>query len=127
MELMVDDIDVDQQGQIVIFGGGVVVMVNYQIYIGNWVLFILCNVQGLLLFGVSVWLVEEEESGNLLGGMVVDGGQVYFSGVLQEGILVVSWIVNNQLQSCMLYFYFLDNLQQSLNMVKIVFGLCQIC
>ena len=70
-------------------------------------------------------LVEEEESGNPSGGMVADGGQVYLSGVPQEGTLAVSWIVNNQSQSCTLHFHLPDNPQQSLNTVKTVSGLCQ--
>ncbi|TXQ57883.1 hypothetical protein FV296_26395, partial [Escherichia coli] len=54
-----------------------------------------------------------------------DGGQVYLSGVPQEGTLAVSWIVNNQSQSCTLHFHLPDNPQQSLNTVKTVSGLCQ--
>ena len=64
-------------------------------------------------------------SGNPPGGMVADGGQVYLSGVPQEGTLAVSWIVNNQSQSCTLHFHLPDNPQQSLNTVKTVSGLCQ--
>ena len=56
--------------------------------------------------------------------MVADGGQVYLSGVPQEGTLAVSWIVNNQSQSCAA-FSSSDNPQQSLNTVKTVTGLCQ--
>ncbi len=50
---------------------------------------------------------------------------VYLSGVPQEGTLAVSWIVNNQSQSCTLHFHLPDNPQQSLNTVKTVSGLCQ--
>ncbi|HBR9068316.1 TPA: fimbrial biogenesis outer membrane usher protein, partial [Klebsiella pneumoniae] len=124
-ESMADDTDVDQQGQTVIPGGGAVVMANYQTHIGNRVLFTLRNAQGPLPFGASARLVEEEESGNPPGGMVADGGQVYLSGVPQEGTLAVSWIVNNQSQSCTLHFHLPDNPQQSLNTVKTVSGLCQ--
>ena len=124
-ESMADDTDVDQQGQTVIPGGGAVVMANYQTHIGNRVLFTLRNAQGPLPFGASARLVKEEESGNPPGGMVADGGQVYLSGVPQEGTLAVSWIVNNQSQSCTLHFHLPDNPQQSLNTVKTVSGLCQ--
>ncbi|HEJ0562478.1 TPA: fimbrial biogenesis outer membrane usher protein, partial [Klebsiella pneumoniae] len=109
----------------VIPGGGAVVMANYQTHIGNRVLFTLRNAQGPLPFGASARLVKEEESGNPPGGMVADGGQVYLSGVPQEGTLAVSWIVNNQSQSCTLHFHLPDNPQQSLNTVKTVSGLCQ--
>ncbi|VEB01564.1 type 1 fimbriae anchoring protein FimD [Klebsiella pneumoniae] len=68
---------------------------------------------------------RRRESGNPPGGMVADGGQVYLSGVPQEGTLAVSWIVNNQSQSCTLHFHLPDNPQQSLNTVKTVSGLCQ--
>lgn len=80
---------------------------------------------GPLPFGASARLVKEEESGNPPGGMVADGGRVYLSGVPQEGTLAVSWIVNNQSQSCTLHFHLPDNPQQSLNTVKTVSGLCQ--
>lgn len=80
--------------------------------------------EGPLPFGASARLVEEEESGNPPGGMVADGGRV-FSGVPQEGTPAVSWIVNNQSQSCTLHFHLPDNPQQSLNTVKTVSGLCQ--
>ncbi|CAM4178048.1 fimbria/pilus outer membrane usher protein [Klebsiella sp. 10982] len=124
-ESMADDTDVDQEGQTVIPGGGAVVMANYRTHIGNRVLFTLRNAQGPLPFGASARLVEEEESGNAPGGMVADGGQVYLSGVPQKGTLAVSWVVNNQSQSCTLHFQLPDNPQQSLNTVKTVSGLCQ--
>ncbi|MCS5932739.1 hypothetical protein LNQ03_25070 [Klebsiella pneumoniae subsp. pneumoniae] len=57
--------------------------------------------------------------------MVADGGQVYLSGVPQEGTSAVSWVVNNQSQSCTLHFQLPNNPQQSLNTVKTVSGLCQ--
>ncbi len=124
-ESMADDTDVDQQGQTVIPSGGAVVMANYRTHIGNRVLFTLRNAQGPLPFGASAQLVTAEESGNAPGGMVADGGQVYLSGVPQEGTLAVSWVVNNQSQSCRLHFHLPDNPQQSLNTVKTVSGLCQ--
>lgn len=124
-ESMADDTDVDQQGQTVIPSGGAVVMANYRTHIGNRVLFTLRNAQGPLPFGASARLVGTEESGNAPGGMVADGGQVYLSGVPQEGTLAVSWVVNNQSQSCRLHFHLPDNPQQSLNTVKTVSGLCQ--
>lgn len=124
-ESMADDTDVDQEGQTVIPGGGAVVMANYRTHIGNRVLFTLRNAQGPLPFGASARLVTAEESGNAPGGMVADGGQVYLSGVPQEGTLAVSWVVNNQSQSCTLHFQLPDNPQQSLNTVKTVSGLCQ--
>ena len=124
-ESMADDTDVDQQGQTVIPSGGAVVMANYRTHIGNRVLFTLRNAQGPLPFGASARLVTAEESGNAPGGMVADGGQVYLSGVPQEGTLAVSWVVNNQSQSCTLHFQLPDNPQQSLNTVKTVSGLCQ--
>ena len=123
-ESMADDTDVDQQGQTVIPGGGAVVMANYQTHIGNRVLFTLRNAQA-----ATVWRQcaagrggGERQSAGRHGGR---RRPVYLSGVPQEGTLAVSWIVNNQSQSCTLHFHLPDNPQQSLNTVKTVSGLCQ--
>ena len=67
---------------------------------------------------------REEESGNPPAAWWPTAA-VYLSGVPQEGTLTVSWIVNNQSQSCTLHFHLPDNPQQSLNTVKTVTGLCQ--
>ena len=122
-ESMADDTDVDQQGQTVIPGGGAVVMANYQTHIGNRVLFTLRNARA-----ATVWRQcaagrggGERQSAGRHGGR----RRPYLSGVPQEGTPAVSWIVNNQSQSCTLHFHLPDNPQQSLNTVKTVSGLCQ--
>ncbi|GHK57900.1 hypothetical protein KPZU09_76360 [Klebsiella pneumoniae] len=123
-ESMADDTDVDQQGQTVIPGGGAVVMANYQTHIGNRVLFTLRNARGRYrLAPVRGW--SRRRRAAIRRAAWWPTAAVYLSGVPQEGTLAVSWIVNNQSQSCTLHFHLPDNPQQSLNTVKTVSGLCQ--
>lgn len=123
-ESMTNDTDVDLQGQTVIPGGGAVVMANYQTHIGNRVLFTLRNHEGAIPFGASAQLrQEEDETGSAPQGMVADSGQVYLSGIPDEGTLDVRWTQNNLSRRCAVHFHLSSQQQQ--NNVKTFSGFCQ--
>lgn len=125
-ESLADDADVELEGQTVIPGGGAVVQANYQTHIGNRVLFTLSDSRGPLPFGASVLLRKaEDEQGAVPGGMVADGGQVYLSGIPQEGTLDVAWNADNISRKCALHFHLTDTVQQGQSPVKTVSGVCQ--
>lgn len=125
-ESLADDADVELEGQTVIPGGGAVVQANYQTHIGNRVLFTLSDSRGPLPFGASVRLRKaEDEQGAVPGGMVADGGQVYLSGIPQEGTLDVAWNADNISRKCALHFHLTDTVQQGQSPVKTVSGVCQ--
>lgn len=125
-ESLADDADVELEGQTVIPGGGAVVQANYQTHIGSRVLFTLSDSHGLLPFGASVRLRKaEDDPGGAPGGMVADGGQVYLSGIPQEGTLDVAWNADNISRRCALHFHLTDTVQQRQSPVKTVSGFCQ--
>lgn len=125
-ESLADDADVELEGQTVIPGGGAVVQANYQTHIGNRVLFTLSDSRGPLPFGASARLRKaEDEQGAVPGGMVADGGQVYLSGIPQEGTLDVAWNADNISRKCALHFHLTDTVQQGQSPVKTVSGVCQ--
>ena len=122
-ESMSNDTDVELQGQTVIPGGGAVVLANYQTHIGYRVLFTLRDRDGAIPFGASVHLRQAgDEAATAAGGMVADGGQVYLSGIPQEGTLDATWVDNNISRKCSLHFHLTDRQQQ--NAVKTAAGLC---
>ena len=107
-------------------GGGAVVQANYQTHIGSRVLFTLSDSHGPLPFGTSVRLRKaEDDRGAVPGGMVADGGQVYLSGIPQEGTLDAAWNADNISRRCALHFHLTDTVQQGQSPVKTVSGLCQ--
>jgi outer membrane usher protein len=57
--------------------------------------------------------------------MVADGGQVYLSGIPQEGTLDVAWNADNISRRCALHFHLTDTVQQRQSPVKTVSGFCQ--
>lgn len=125
-ESLADDADVELEGQTVIPGGGAVVQANYQTHIGSRVLFTLRDSHGPLPFGASVRLRKaEDDRGAAPGGMVADGGQVYLSGIPQEGTLDAAWNADNISRRCALHFHLTDTVQQGQSPVKTVSGLCQ--
>ena len=125
-ESLADDADVELEGQTVIPGGGAVVQANYQTHIGSRVLFTLSDSHGPLPFGASVRLRKAEgDPGGAPGGMVADGGQVYLSGIPQEGTLDVAWNADNISRRCALHFHLTDTVQQRQSPVKTVSGFCQ--
>ncbi|WP_316430876.1 fimbria/pilus outer membrane usher protein [Klebsiella oxytoca] len=125
-ESLADDADVELEGQTVIPGGGAVVQANYQTHIGSRVLFTLSDSHGPLPFGASVRLRKaEDDPGGAPGGMVADGGQVYLSGIPQEGTLDVAWNADNISRRCALHFHLTDTVQQRQSPVKTVSGFCQ--
>jgi outer membrane usher protein len=120
---MTNDTDVDLQGQTVIPGGGAIVLANYRTHIGNRVLFTLHDRNGAIPFGASVHLHPEgDDTGAAAGGMVADSGQVYLSGIPEEGTLDADWVDNNISRKCSLHFHLSDRQQQ--NAVKTAAGLC---
>ena len=122
-ESLKDDTDVDLQGQTVIPGGGAVVMANYQTHIGNRVLFTLHDNHGPLPFGASAQIRKNsDDDATPASGIVAEQGQVYLSGVPEEGTLVAQWETDNISHHCTLHFHISSNPQQ--NPVKIVTGLC---
>lgn len=122
-ESMSNDTDVELQGQTVIPSGGAVVLANYQTHIGYRVLFTLRDRDGAIPFGASVHLRQAgDEAATAAGGMVADGGQVYLSGIPQEGTLDATWVDNNISRKCSLHFHLTDRQQQ--NAVKTAAGLC---
>ncbi|HCB1502201.1 TPA: fimbrial biogenesis outer membrane usher protein [Klebsiella michiganensis] len=124
-ESLADDADVDLEGQTVIPGGGAVVQANYQTHIGSRVLFMLSDSHGPLPFGASVNLRKtEDDEGAAPGGMVADLGQVYLSGVPQEGTLDVEWNADNISRKCALHFHLTDNAQHEQSPVKTASGVC---
>ena len=125
-ESLADDADVELEGQTVIPGGGAVVQANYQTHIGTRVLFTLSDSHGPLPFGASVRLRKAEgDPGGAPVGMVADGGQVYLSGIPQEGTLDVAWNADNISRRCVLHFHLTDTVQQRQSPVKTVSGFCQ--
>jgi P pilus assembly protein, porin PapC len=122
-ESMKDDTDVDLEGQTVIPGGGSVVMANYQTHIGNRVLFSLSDHHGPLPFGASAQLRKaSDDDATPASGIVAELGQVYLSGVPEQGALDVSWDVDGVTQKCTLRFHIPESSSQ--NPVKTVTGLC---
>lgn len=121
-ESMSNDTDVDLQGQTVIPGGGAVVLANYQTHIGNRVLFTLRDRDGAIPFGANVHLHQEDPAEAAAGGMVADDGQVYLSGIPEEGTLDADWVDDNISRKCSLHFHLSDHQQQ--NTVKTAAGLC---
>lgn len=118
-ESMPDDTDVELQGQTVIPGGGAIVEANYQTHIGNRVLFTLRGARGPLPFGASAQLLGDDGAAS---GIVADQGQVYLSGVPEQGAIVVRWDVSNAAQSCTVHFHLPSNQQR--NPVKTVNAVC---
>ncbi|MEG1213126.1 MAG: fimbria/pilus outer membrane usher protein [Leclercia sp.] len=104
-ESMTSDTDVDQSGATVIPGGGAVVEANYQTHIGNRVLFTLHDGQGLVPFGASAQLADDNTAST---GMVADGGKVYLSGIPEEGNLEVRWNDDGIAHLCTLHFHIAD-------------------
>lgn len=89
-------------------------------------LFTLSDSHGSLPFGASVSLRKsEDDDGTTSSGMVADQGQVYLSGVPQEGTLDVAWNADNISRKCTLHFHLTDNEPQGQNPVKAVSGICQ--
>lgn len=122
-ESMKNDTDVEIQGQTVIPGGGSVVMANYQTHIGNRVLFTLSDRQGLLPFGASAQVRKgSDDDATPASGIVAEQGQVYLSGVPDEGTLDATWDADNITHKCSLHFHISENQQQA--PVKTVTGVC---
>lgn len=122
-ESMKNDTDVEIQGAMVIPGGGSVVMANYQTHIGNRVLFTLRNNDGPLPFGASAQLRKSSaDDATPTSGIVAEQGQVYLSGVPEQGTLDVSWDTDNITHKCALHFHISDSQQH--DQVKTFSGLC---
>ncbi len=120
-ESMMDDVDVERQGQTVIPAGGAVVMANYQTRIGNRVLFTLRNAEGPLPFGATVQLASAADD-SPIDGLVAERGQVYLSGMPERGTLVAVWNSGQTRHRChMNYTIPMDQRQSA---VKIVAGHC---
>nr|WP_084089713.1 fimbria/pilus outer membrane usher protein [Erwinia oleae] len=120
---MDNDTDVELEGQTVVPGGGAVVQANYQTHIGNRVLFTLSDRRGPLPFGASAHVIQQsKEDGMPASGMVADRGEVYLSGVPEQGTLEARWDVQNVTHTCTLSFYLPKNQQQKA--VKTFGGLC---
>lgn len=116
---MPDDTDVELLGQTVIPSGGAIVEANYHTHIGNRVLFMLRGRNGPLPFGASARLQSED---NAASGIVAEQGQVYLSGVPDEGALSVSWNASNVTQRCQVHFRIPSSQQHK--PVKTVSAMC---
>lgn len=118
-ESMADETEVELEGQTVIPGGGAIVEADYQTHIGQRVLFTLRGKNGPLPFGASATLSGVDGAAS---GIVAEQGQVYLSGVPDEGILAVRWDVGHVSQSCAVHFHLPNNQQR--NPVKTVNAVC---
>ncbi|MFU0884724.1 fimbria/pilus outer membrane usher protein [Kluyvera sichuanensis] len=96
-ESLPDDADVELQAQTVIPDGGAIVEADYHTHIGSRVLFTLRGAQGPLPFGASARLVGDDEAAS---GIVAEQGQVYLSGMPDEGIVEVSWMDSRVAKTC---------------------------
>ncbi len=118
-ESMADDTEVELEGQTVIPGGGAIVEADYETHIGHRVLFTLRGKNGPLPFGASATLAGVAGADS---GIVAEQGQVYLSGVPDDGTLVVRWDVNHVAQSCAVHFHLSNHSQR--NPVKTVSAVC---
>ncbi|WP_408639700.1 fimbria/pilus outer membrane usher protein [Dryocola boscaweniae] len=115
--------DVELESQTVIPGGGAVVLANYQTHIGYRVLFALRDNNGPLPFGASAHLIaQSEDDGKPASGMVADRGEVYLSGIPDEGTIEASWDEQNVTRRCVTHFS-IPPAQQH-NQIKTVDGIC---
>lgn len=100
---MSDNADVDMQGATVIPGGGAVVEARYQTHIGNRVLFTLRNGQHPIPFGASARVLGDKGA---MSGFVAERGQVYLSGVPNDGDLEAHWNEAGVARRCVMHFHF---------------------
>ena len=108
-ETIPDDADVELLGQTVIPGGGAIVEADYATHLGNRVLFTLRGRGGPLPFGASARVKGDDDAAT---GIVAEQGQVYLSGVPDEGTLEVRWDDHNATQTCVAHFHLPDNQQR---------------
>lgn len=87
--MFVDNVDILFNNQIVYLMCNVVVCVVYDMYKGYCVLLMLmCSNGEFVFFGVMVSVDGQDVN---LVSIVGDKGQVFFSGLLEEGLLLVNW------------------------------------
>lgn len=108
-ETIPDNADVELLGQTVIPGGGAIVEADYQTHIGHRVLFTLRGRGRPLPFGASVRVKNADGAAS---GMVAEQGQVYLSGVPDDGMLEVRWDDRHAAQTCVAHFHLPDNPQR---------------
>ncbi|EKN3346299.1 fimbrial biogenesis outer membrane usher protein [Yersinia ruckeri] len=99
---MGDNIDMDITSQNVVPTRGAVVLANFKPRLGNRVLINLTHQGKPVPFGAMVSL-EDNETDNANSSIVGDGGQVYLSGVPDNGQLQVQW-GNQEKQQCSVKF-----------------------
>lgn len=121
-ETLRDDTDVELEAQTLIPGGGAIVQANYRTHIGNRVLFTLKERDGPLPFGASARLISAGEEEAPPSGMVADGGQVYLSGMPDQGVIEARWQAGGVTRKCVMHFRLPITQQQAA--VKTLSGLC---
>lgn len=89
-ETFADDLDIDTNTQAVIPTNGALVLADYRTRVGRRVLFRLIHNDQPVPFGADADLrVDSEEKSNQ--GIVGADGQLYLSGVPENGVLSVQW------------------------------------
>ncbi|WP_058911251.1 fimbria/pilus outer membrane usher protein [Entomohabitans teleogrylli] len=92
---LAEDVDIDTAVRTVTPGQGAVVVADFDTRVGRRVLMTVSYQEGPVPFGASV----SQQNGS--SGIVGDGGQVYLTGVADEGDLRVSW---NGSQRCTVHY-----------------------
>lgn len=90
-ESMGESIDIDTNTQTVVPTKGALVLANFQTRVGNRVLMTLLHNGRPLPFGTMVSLDNNDPHSVAYSGIVGDGGQVYLSGMPQNGYLIAKW------------------------------------
>ncbi|UJD81799.1 fimbrial biogenesis outer membrane usher protein [Serratia rubidaea] len=110
-----NDVDIDTNVQSVVPTAGALVLASFNTRVGGRVLMTLLQNGRPIPFGATVSLDGE----NAGGGIVGDGGQVYLSGVPQQGSLTAKW-GNGAAQQCRATFKLpdeVDNKKQSSSVI----------
>jgi len=100
-ETLPDNVDVELDAQTAIPTRGAIVLADYATRIGNRVLFTL-NWQGTYPpFGaVSHISLPAEGKGSKISGIVAENGELYLSGVPDQGVVVVKWHKGGEEKIC---------------------------
>lgn len=100
-ETLPDNVDVELAGQTAIPTRGAIVMADYATHIGNRVLFTLTWQDAFPPFGASGQIaLAEEGKDSVTRGMVAEKGELYLSGVPEQGTIVVNWQEAGESKSC---------------------------
>lgn len=123
-ETLPDNVDVELDAQTAIPTRGAIVLADYATRIGNRVLFTL-NWQGSYPpFGaVSHISLPAEDKGSKISGIVAENGELYLSGVPDQGVVVVRWHQGDEEKICRAPFHV--RATNGTTPIKLITAVCQ--